>query len=78
MEVKPNQICPKCKEGMLVRRESQYGRFLGCSKFPVYSFKAVPSPKMVEKQHYRKLSSIQRQETERVRRIRAIKAGLQS
>ena len=28
------QVCRVCGEGTMVRRESQFGRFLGCSRFP--------------------------------------------
>lgn len=26
--------CPKCKEGYLIVRKGQYGKFMGCTKFP--------------------------------------------
>lgn len=26
--------CPKCKEGQLIVRKAQYGKFLGCTKYP--------------------------------------------
>ncbi len=34
MEQIVSEQCPKCKEGILVIRQSVYGRFFGCNKFP--------------------------------------------
>lgn len=31
---KPPAICPRCREGVLVKRTGPYGEFLGCSSFP--------------------------------------------
>lgn len=28
------QVCPECREGFMVQRTSEYGLFLGCSRFP--------------------------------------------
>lgn len=33
-EVASARVCPDCREGFMVQRESQYGLFLGCSRFP--------------------------------------------
>ena len=33
-EAKDNDICPFCKKGKLVLRQSKYGDFLGCSLYP--------------------------------------------
>lgn len=33
-EVASARVCPACQEGFMVQRESQYGLFLGCSRFP--------------------------------------------
>jgi DNA topoisomerase-1 len=30
--------CPKCKAGVLVPRQSKFGFFLGCSKFPTCDY----------------------------------------
>jgi ssDNA-binding Zn-finger/Zn-ribbon topoisomerase 1 len=28
-------VCPTCREGVVVDRQSQYGKFWGCSRYPV-------------------------------------------
>lgn len=33
-------VCPRCNEGTLVRRNSRFGEFLGCSRFPACTGKA--------------------------------------
>ena len=36
--------CPNCEDGWLVERSSQYGRFLGCVRYPSCTGKAQTSP----------------------------------
>ena len=34
-----NDVCPSCKQGVMKKRESQYGEFLGCNRFPICAYK---------------------------------------
>lgn len=30
--------CPHCKDGVMIKRESKFGSFLSCSRFPYCAF----------------------------------------
>lgn len=38
-EMQRSRVCPECREGFMVQRNSAYGVFLGCSRFPRCSHK---------------------------------------
>jgi DNA helicase-4 len=43
------KVCTKCKRGVMVERQSRFGAFLGCSRFPACTHTMKREPTALEK-----------------------------